>query len=140
MKYHLLICSVLISLLNYSCKTNESFTKGDKLLDNSWKLTEIHFESTGIPDSKRKIPTLRFDKHGSVVGKTGCNIISGKYFVKDNYLLIQLRPFRKKGCSKLENDLILSLTQTSSYIIHDNELILKDSDKYLLTFSSKNDR
>ncbi|QCK15410.1 META domain-containing protein [Mangrovivirga cuniculi] len=115
MKYHLLICSIIISIIGLSCKTNEPLSKEDKLHKNSWTLSQIHFDSTQLSNMKRKIPNIRFESDGDIAGTTGCNSISGKYFVKDNYIIIRLEALRKKGCSKIENDLIVSLNKASSF-------------------------
>lgn len=77
---------LFIGILLLSCDKNTSAE-----LYGKWRIMEYKCIATSAPIGLSQVPdnydySLEFDNQGNVICNTGCNLVSGKYIVKDDNL------------------------------------------------------
>jgi heat shock protein HslJ len=106
-----------------------------KLENTNWKLTTLGKQEA----LAEATPKLGFGSDGQLAGSTGCNQFSGTYTISGKTLSIKTGPMTMMACDeavmKQEQDFLVALAATSTYIVDNNKLTLVgESDKELATF------
>ena len=106
-----------------------------KLENTNWKLTTLNKQ----PALAEAMPKIGFGSDGQLAGSTGCNQFSGTYSISGKKLTIEVGPMTLMACDepvmKQEQDFLVALAATSTYIVDNNTLTLEgESGKELATF------
>ena len=93
------------------------------------------------PDASKDVPFIVFDEDkGSAGGNTGCNVFGGSYSVKEYSLSITEVISTMRACIEddrmdTERNFLDGLSRTTRFELKDDQLLLYEKDKLLLTFT-----
>lgn len=119
-----------VATLIVSCAAKKEMKEDQTLLNGTWELAGASFSKDLTKDFKEGLPTLTFDnaENLSVYGYDGCNRINGKAVLQKNQEISFPNDFisTMMACNKVKSDdYKKALTQTTSYNLKNNVLVLK---------------
>ena len=105
-----------------------------------WRLLSVQSEEDGVLEpAKDNLPTLMVSEDGEVSGYSGCNHFSGKVTIKGSGLKFGNMVSTRKFCFEsmnIENALLKALSNSDNYTIKNGDLLLKEKDNVVATFTS----
>lgn len=136
------LLTLIFTLISMSSCGNSKNVVKNNMLPN--KILEGDFIINSINDNDvfKSELTLNFnDSEKMVSGYSGCNQFSGKYVIDGNTLKIGPLASTRKMCpeeiNKIESSLLKALSETTSFDLSKNHLILKNDDKDIMTAVKK---
>jgi heat shock protein HslJ len=101
-----------------------------RLVDNSWRLIEMHGKKLVLPDGVKNPFMALYTKGNRMNGFSGCNRFNGTYLVKGDVFLFNKLFVRRMACvggMDIEDEFYRILSATDSYRIKDDILELLDT-------------
>ncbi len=138
---NILSLSLLICMILFSCKSQDTTQKASKqaetsLVGTKWVLTKLNGDVVNLTTDELQQPYIKLSKNDSSVGGNGgCNGFGGRYALKENQniafseILSTMRHCEDHG---IESVFIANLHKAHSYVIIDRELTFKDENGYVL--------
>jgi len=111
---------------------------GDLPMDKEWVLKAVGGRPTNPDDFMRGLPEIRFSAEGEFEGNTGCNSFMGTYTLENGNLLLEPGAMSKMKCpGDGEANFLRALSETKSWKVDGDDLILLAEEKELLRFIPK---
>jgi heat shock protein HslJ len=109
------------------CDETAILTQGD-LQHHRWILESINGVPLDLDEREDMIPELDFGERMTVTGNTGCNRLSGRASLKEQYFLIEHLASTRRLCAPPRDTIERTLMQ----VVGDESVIQIDSDRNLI--------
>lgn len=106
-------------------------TQAQHLINKGWKVKLSEVEKNTMMDG-----ILYFDANNNYYGFDGCKKFKGRFVVDaGNQLLIKTLIVSSKGSNDCGNEIERNLFFVNSFKLHDNDLLLSNNDKIVITLT-----
>ena len=136
----IILTTVLLSLLFFSCKsTKQSTTEQISLFGTRWEVQQIDGVEVKLENNSAFL-IFEDNEERSVSGNTSCNGMSGSYTLSGNNLSFPPMLMTLRGCvgNSVEREFLSAIRRTTNYRFSDNALIFLDGETEIMILKAVN--